>query len=74
MPLVNLGSRVKVNINGEIRDFEIVDTNQIEPSQGRISPDSAIGQALLGCCGGEVKQVETPSGETIELKVESIDW
>jgi transcription elongation factor GreA len=73
MPLINLGSRVKVNINGKIRDFEIVDTSQIEPSQGRISPDSAIGKALLGCCGGEVKQVKTPSGEIIELKVESID-
>lgn len=46
--IVNLGATVLVEINGEIDEFSIVGTLEVDPSKKKISNESPIGQALLG--------------------------
>lgn len=64
---VNIGSKIKVSIVSadgakSEREFKIVGSNEANPRKGKISDESAVGQALLGKKCGETIQVETPAG------------
>ena len=63
---VNLGSTVKVRIvtdRGEReKDFQILGSNEANPREGKISDDSPVGKALLGCKLGDEVDVTTPAG------------
>ncbi|MER3438470.1 MAG: transcription elongation factor GreA [Chloroflexota bacterium] len=61
--VVGLGSTVVVEFDGEEERYTIVGAIEAKPSQGRISNESPIGQALLGKREGEVARVMTPGGE-----------
>ena len=50
----------------------MVGPKEADPRNGRISHESPIGKALLGCHIGEEIQVDTPGG-AIRLKVVSIE-
>jgi len=56
----------------EPETFQIVGSAEANPSQGRISSKSPMGQALLGKKVGQVVQVNTPGGistfEIIEIR------
>ncbi|HHS97005.1 MAG TPA: transcription elongation factor GreA [Chloroflexi bacterium] len=61
---VRLGSRVTVVEDGEEgpETFRLVGPAEADPSNGRISYESPLGQALLGHRVGDVVTVEAPAG------------
>jgi len=59
---ISIGSRVKVDIEGDEDEFEIVGQAESDPANGKISVDSPVGQALLGHKAKETIKVETPDG------------
>ena len=64
---VHIGSKIEVSIvspDGQKskREFKIVGSNEANPRKGKISDESAVGQALIGCASGQTVQVETPAG------------
>lgn len=67
---VEIGSTVVVVVGegDEPEVFTVVGVKEARPSQGRISHESPIGQALLGKRPGEVAEAATPGG-TVRLKV-----
>lgn len=61
--VVTLGCRVTVaEDRGEPEVFQVVGSAEADPSQGRISNESPLGQAMLGHRAGEVVTVKTPIG------------
>jgi transcription elongation factor GreA len=66
--LVNLGARVLVDVDGQTDEFEIVGTLEANPSLGRISNESPVGQALLGHRAGEVIVVSSPIKTIYKIK------
>ncbi|MCK5211553.1 transcription elongation factor GreA [Candidatus Parcubacteria bacterium] len=68
---VAMGSRVKVKVNDEKREYIIVSFNEADPVNGKISNESPLGQAFLDKKSGETVSVETPKGTT-EYKIISI--
>jgi len=61
---VMVGSKVEVEKNGQKLAFFIVGPSEANPTEGKISDVSPIGQALLGKKAGDKAIVKTPSGET----------
>lgn len=59
---VSLGSIVEIEVNGNKMTFEIVSFNQADPSSGKISNESPIGEALIGYAAGQEVDVKIPSG------------
>ncbi len=61
---VNLGSRVTVVEEGQDQPetYVIVGAAESDPTNGRISNESPLGQALLSHCVGDQVTVKTPSG------------
>ena len=73
---VHIGSKIELNIvsadgKKSEREFKIVGSNEADPRKGKISDESAVGQALIGAKRGQVVQVETPGG-IAKYKVVSI--
>ncbi len=69
---VQLGSTVTVTTTqGKTQKYAIVGKAEADPSQGKISNESPVGNALLGLKPGDEAEVETPSG-TVKLKVVNI--
>lgn len=68
---VGVGTRVIVSEEGTRDEFTIVGPAETAPAQGRISPDSPVGRALLGRRPGDVVEVRTPDG-AYTLRVEEI--
>ena len=46
--------------------------SEADPSQGRVSNESAVGKALLGRRVGDLARVETDGGDSYHLKVVGI--
>jgi len=64
---VNIGSTIEVKIlspggKETERSFKIVGSNEADPRNGKISDESAVGQALIGAKVGQTLEVDTPSG------------
>jgi len=61
--IVEVGARVKIQVDGEAADeYTIVGPKEANPSNGRISFESPIGLALQGHKKGDIVPVETPGG------------
>lgn len=60
---VTIGSTVTLETNGAERVYEIVGSQEADPSAGRISRTSPLGAALLGKRVGDAVTVKTPRGE-----------
>ena len=69
--MVGLGSVVKVEMDGEKMEYEIVGSTEADPISGKISSDSPIGKALVGGKAGEKVSAKTPGG-VIEIKIVSV--
>lgn len=67
-----IGSLVKAKIATMEMTFHIVGSNEANPSEGKISNESPLGQVLLGKKKGDKVSVEAPSGqmeyEILEVK------
>lgn len=64
--VVNIGSSVTVEISGRERTFEIVGSQESEPSRGRISRLSPLGSALLGHVMGDVVEL-SETGASVKI-------
>lgn len=54
--IVGIGSKVRVQTDGNIDEFVIVSSVEANPTEGKISNESPVGKALLGTkIGDEVK-------------------
>lgn len=63
--VVTVGNRVTVQEEGyDPETYHLVGSAEANPSQGRISNESPLGQALLGRAVGDSVQVSTPGGVT----------
>ncbi len=61
--MVRLGATVTVAEDGEApEEYQIVGRAEADPLRGRISNESPLGKALLGCRVGDKVTVETPNG------------
>lgn len=70
---VQLGSKVKVSIDGGEEEFVIVDVCEANPLQGKVSFESPFGRALLGKVAGDAVEVEAPAGKLI-YAVLRVEW
>jgi len=64
---VTLGSRVTIR-HKETRSetsYLLVNTNEADPSKGKLSVESPVGKALVSRSLGETVEVSTPSGQTL---------
>jgi transcription elongation factor GreA len=63
---VGFGSTVVVRDEaGAERSWRIVSSHDASPSEGRLSADSPVARALLGCRAGERAAVVLPKGESV---------
>jgi transcription elongation factor GreA len=70
---IQLGSQVQVmDQNGQTFTYTIIGSTEADPTQGKISNESPIGQALLGKKKGEITEVNVPAGK-IKLEIVSIN-
>lgn len=60
---VHVGSSVKVKTGTMEMNFHIVGSNEANPSAGKISNESPLGQSFLGKKKGDKVMVETPAGK-----------
>lgn len=65
---VGVGSTVHVELEGGKQMFSIVGSTEADPSQGLISNESPIGQALIGRKKGDEIDIEVPAG-TMTYKI-----
>ncbi|NIT04528.1 transcription elongation factor GreA [Candidatus Saccharibacteria bacterium] len=59
---IAIGSTVKVHLDGNEQEFQVVGAHEADPAAGKISHESPLGQALLGRKVGEEIKVEAPVG------------
>lgn len=60
---VEVGAKVTLGINGQKHVYEIVGEWEADPVNRKISPESPLGQALVGKKKGEKIEVEAPAGK-----------
>ena len=67
---INIGCKVKIlDIEfGDELDYKIVGSTEANSLKGKISNESPVGKALMGCKVGDVVEVDSPSG-TFSYKV-----
>ncbi|MFA6043131.1 MAG: transcription elongation factor GreA [Patescibacteria group bacterium] len=66
-----VGSHVTIAMAGKSHTYHIVGSNEADPTNGRISNVSPLGQAFLGRKAGDTASIATPSGE-IEAKITKV--
>jgi transcription elongation factor GreA len=59
---VRLGSKVSLKDGGKPLIYQVVGTMEADPSNGKISDESPIGQALLGKKVGDKVEIKSPAG------------
>ncbi|MEX0616437.1 MAG: transcription elongation factor GreA [Candidatus Woykebacteria bacterium] len=65
--LVEMGSHVKVEVDGHNDDFVIVSSVEANPIEGKISNESPVGKALLGAKIGDVVTVASSIKSTFKV-------
>lgn len=69
--LVEIGSHVTIELDGERTQYVIVGSAEAAPAAGRISNESPVGKALLGHRKGDAVRVTVPAGP-VEMKILSV--
>ena len=59
---VAVGSKIKIKDNKETKEYFIVGSSEADPSKGRISNESPIGQAFIGKKVGDIIEIKVPQG------------
>jgi transcription elongation factor GreA len=69
---VRVGSTVSLKTkDNKRRKYQLVGAAETNPSEGRISDESPLGQALLGKKRGETVKIQAPGG-VVEMTITSI--
>jgi len=66
--MVEVGSHVTLDFDGETVEYVIVGSAEAAPAEGRISNESPVGKALLGHRKGDTVSVAVPKG-AVQMKV-----
>lgn len=61
--IIEIGSKIKVEFDGNEKEFEIVGATDSDPLKGLISYNSPLGQSLIGKSKGNEFEVEVPKGK-----------
>lgn len=61
--VVKVGSTVRIHLEGQEQEFQIVGEVEADPSANRISHESPLGSSLLGKKVGDKVMVEAPVGQ-----------
>lgn len=69
--IVEVGSRVTIEVDGRKEQYVIVGSAEAAPEDGKISNESPVGRALQGHRAGETVKMSVPAG-AIEMKIISI--
>jgi transcription elongation factor GreA len=69
---IAIGSTVHLEIEDGKQIYTIVGSTEANPSEGKISNESPIGQALMGKAKGEEVEIDVPSG-TMTFKIAHIE-
>lgn len=69
---VQIGSKVKIHLNGRDDEYMIVGAQEANPREKRISHESPLGQALIGKKVGETAEVDAPVGK-LSYKVIAVE-
>ena len=64
--IVEIGDKVKLVLDGAVRDLEIVDISEANPLLGKISFLSPVAKAILGKRYPARVKLKTPTGKIIE--------
>ncbi|HUG56289.1 MAG TPA: transcription elongation factor GreA [Candidatus Limnocylindrales bacterium] len=70
--IVEVGSQVMIESDGERREYVIVGSAEAAPAEGRISNESPVGRALLGHRAGDTVRLTVPAG-AVEMKILAIN-
>lgn len=70
--VVDVGTTVTVEVDGQLDTYTIVGSLEASPFQGRISHESPVGKAIMGKKVGEVVKVTTPYA-AVRYKIVKID-
>lgn len=65
--IVAIGSKVKVEVEGDEDEFIIVSSVEADPMQGKISNESPVGKALIGSKIGDVITVASTIKATYKI-------
>ncbi len=65
---VSLGSKVRIDLDGDQLEYELVGSSEADPFSGRISGESPIGKAILGKKKNDKVVAETPGGK-LNIKI-----
>ncbi|MDD3284653.1 MAG: transcription elongation factor GreA [Patescibacteria group bacterium] len=65
---IQIGNRVKVDFNGDKKEFEIVGAPEADPINGFISYNSPLGDSLLNKRQGDEFEFQAPKGK-IKCKI-----
>lgn len=60
--VASVGSIIRVETSGQMKEFTIVGSNEADPLKGRISNESPLGQAFLGKKVGDTVELQVPRG------------
>jgi transcription elongation factor GreA len=66
--IIDLGAKVKIDVDGQKDEFMIVGTLEANPALGKISNESPVGRALLGHKVGDEVVVSSPIKTTYKIK------
>lgn len=64
---VQIGSTVRVNVDGEEDEFVIVSSVEADPMKGKISDESPVGRALIGAKVGDIVTVSSTIKSTYRI-------
>lgn len=64
-----IGNKIKIKFDGQIRELQIVGSADVDPSNGKISYLSPIGEAVLGRKVGEQFEINLPNGKKISCQI-----
>ena len=64
---VQIGSKIKVDVDGDEDEFIIVSSVEADPMQGKISDESPVGRALLGAKVGDIVTVSSTIKSTYKI-------
>jgi transcription elongation factor GreA len=67
--VVNVGCRVRCDVNGKEREYSIVGPKESDPATGKISNESEIGNQLMGRKRGEQFDRDMPNGVKVTYKI-----
>lgn len=69
--VVEIGSQIVVKVAAKEMNFEIVGSNEVDPSAGKISHESPLGSQFMGKKKGDKIELAAPAG-TLKYEILSV--